>query len=422
MTKPVKVFPLWIAAWMGLQSAPARAQVILLHSFGGGNADGAGPLGALTHSGAFLYGTAESGGSSADAGTLFKIGVDGTGYGVTHTFTNGLDGGSPFGSLTQNLSILYGTTVNAGSAGQGTIFKIGVDGTDFGVVHAFMGSPTDGSNPQGSLVQSGSTFYGTTTNGGSAGGGTIFKVNADGTSETVLHSFVGGSNDGQNPTYGAPALSGTNLYGMTISGGSTGSGVIYKIGTDGTGFTVLHSFTFAPGDGNTPFGSVIVSGSTIYGLTSIGGTSGNGTIFKINVDGTGFTLLHSFGGQPSDGRGPLGELLLSNSNLYGTTYQGGTANLGTLFSIGIDGSNYDVMHSLAGGPTDGANPYSDLILIGSNFYGTSVFGGTSNNGTIFSFTPVPEPSSLLLVGSAASVAAWAIRRRRRRQSNTRATC
>jgi uncharacterized repeat protein (TIGR03803 family) len=191
---------------------------------------------------------------------------------------------------------------------------------------------------------------------------------------------------------------------MTLLGGSANEGVVYKIATDGSGFTVLHSFQIDPGDGLNPEGSVIVSGSTIFGMTSSGGSSFDGTIFKMGIDGSNFTLLHSFGGSPNDGRDPLGELLLSGSTLFGTTYHGGSADDGTLFSIGIDGGNYDVMHSFLGGPNDGANPASDLTLIGSTFYGTTVFGGSSNDGTVFSFTPVPEPSSLLLLSATGSLA------------------
>jgi uncharacterized repeat protein (TIGR03803 family) len=299
----------------------------------------------------------------------------------------------------------YFLTSGGGAAGQGAISKIGTGGAGFANVHSFAGSPIDGSLPQGSLAVSGSTFYGYTSGGGSAGGGgTIFKSNADGTSYAILHSFGGGANDGQNPTYGAPALSGNFLYGTTILGGSANGGVVYRMGIDGTGFTVLHSFALSPADGNTPEGSVIVNGSTVYGMTSNGGSTLNGTIFKMATDGSGFTLLHSFGGAPGDGRGPLGELLLSGSELYGTTDLGGSANLGTLFQMGIDGAGYNVMHSFLGGPNDGANPASDLTLIGSTFYGTTIFGGASNNGAIFAFTPIPEPSSLLLTAVGGAVA------------------
>jgi uncharacterized repeat protein (TIGR03803 family) len=405
-----------VVAVLPLAVAPAPAQVVIFHSFAGGNADGANPQGALLQSGSSLYGMAEAGGSAADGGVVFKIGIDGSGYAVMHTFTNGSDGGSPFGSLTQNLSALYGTTANAGSGGQGTVFKIGIDGTGFGVLHPFTGGTGDGSAPTGSLALSGSTLFGTTSGGGNAG--TFFKVNADGTGYAVPHVFTGGAADGSDPIGGAPALSGTTLYGMTALGGSSNVGVVYKIGTNGSGFAVLRSFAASVADGISPFGSVIVSGNTLYGMTHNGGSSLNGTIFRMNTDGTGFTLMHSFAGGPADGRDPLGELLLSGSTLYGTTYQGGTADVGTLFSIGVDGSGYNVMHSFVGGPADGANPANDLILLGSTFYGTTAFGGASNNGTVFTFTPIPEPGTLALVSAAAAGAALVIRRKRLRRMRT----
>jgi uncharacterized repeat protein (TIGR03803 family) len=417
MIRVAKALLLCVSCWLGLSSAAAHGQVVsLLHSFTGGTADGAGPLGSLTQSGSNFYGITDGGGSAADGGVIFKIGIDGSGYALTHIFTNGPDGGSPFGSLTQLASNFYGLAHTAGSGGQGTVFKIGVDGTGFGVLHPFTGGPGDGSGPSGSLAVSGSTFFGTTSGGGNAG--TFFKVNADGTGYSLLHVFTGGAADGNDPIGGAPALSGTTLYGMTALGGTSNVGVVYKIGTDGNGFAVLRSFAASVADGISPFGSVIVNGNTLYGLTHNGGSSLNGTIFKMNTDGTGFTLMHSFAGGPADGRDPLGELLLSGSTLYGTTYQGGTADVGTLFSIGIDGSGYNVMHSFLGGPSDGAQPANDLILIGSTFYGTTAFGGASNNGTVFSFTPVPEPGTLALVSAAAAGAALVIRRKRLRRMRT----
>ena len=191
---------------------------------------------------------------------------------------------------------------------------------------------------------------------------------------------------------------------MTAAGGVSNTGVIYKIATDGSGYAILHFFTLSPTDGNTPFGSVIANGSVLYGMTTGGGAAFAGTVFRMNTDGSDFTILHSFVGGPTDGNDPLGELLLSGNELYGMTYRGGSANDGTIFSIGIDGSNYDLLHSFTGGPNDGANPASDLIQIGSTFYGTTVFGGASNDGTVFSFTPVPEPSSLLLLSATGSLA------------------
>jgi uncharacterized repeat protein (TIGR03803 family) len=260
-------------------------------------------------------------------------------------------------------------------------------------------------------VVAGSTIYGTTFFGGSANDGTVFKVNADGTGFTVLHSFTGGTTDGRYPQYGPLSLSGSTLYGTTVQGGTANAGTVYKVNADGTGFTVLHSFTgIAGGDGATPQGQVIVAGSTLYGLTSVGGSANQGVAFSMNTDGTGYTILHQFGVASGDGQGALGELLLGNSQLYGMTVHGGSAGLGTIFDMDLDGSDYAVLHSFLGGSGDGANPQSDLILSGSTLYGMANGGGASNDGVVFSFPiSVPEPSSFVLAGGA-SVVLYLVRR------------
>ena len=325
-----------------------------MHSFAGGTTDGDAPSGALVQIGSSLFGTAEVGGSFGD-GTIFNVGIDGTNYSTTHSLS-GNDGLGPFGSLVQDGSALYGLASGGGSAGLGTLFNVGVSGAGGGVVHQFLGSPSDGSVPEGSLVQSGSTLFGTTRKWRGRAGGTIFRTSIDGSGYSIIHPFSGGTNDGSGPNFGDPALSGASLYGMTVAGGVSNTGVIYKVGTDGSGYSILHSFTLSPTDGNTPFGSVIASGSMLYGMTTGGGSSFAGTVFRMDMDGSDFTILHSFAGGPNDGNDPLGELLLSGDKLYGMTYRGGSANMGTIFDLGIDGSNYEVLHSFTGGPNDGANP------------------------------------------------------------------
>ena len=140
-----------------------------------------------------------------------------------------------------------------------------------------------------------------------------------------------------------------------------------------------------------------------------------GTVFKINTDGTGYGLLHTFTGTSTgDGANPTADLLLVGSTLYGATPVGGAANLGTLFEVNTDGTGYSVLHSFAGGPGDGANP-GGLILAGSSLFGMTGAGGTSNLGTILSFpVAVPEPSTLLLA-AAGGLALW---RRRPVRSRT----
>jgi uncharacterized repeat protein (TIGR03803 family) len=189
---------------------------------------------------------------------------------------------------------------------------------------------------------------------------------------TIIHHFAGGANDGRGPK-GGLAVSGSILYGMTYYGGSNDRGTVFKINTDGTGFAVLHSFAGGVTDGAEPYGSLTLSGSTLYGVTSGGGSNDRGTVFKINTDGTGFALLHAFVGEAADGWGPCGSLTLSGSMLYGTTCGGGSNGRGTVFTINTDGTGFALLHSFDAsgyiGSTPGADPIGSLTLVGSVLYG-----------------------------------------------------
>ena len=149
-----------------------------------------------------------------------------------------------------------------------------------------------------------------------------------------------------------------------------------------------------------PDGSLTLSGSKLFGMTAVGGTSNTGTLFSMNTDGTGFRPLHSFTGGVTDGYEPQGSLTLSGSTLYGMTGQGGSGNHGVLFSIRTDGTGFGLLESFGGPPADGGNPQiNDLILSGdgSTLYGTTYQGGSANRGVVFSRTiaPVPEPGTWL---------------------------
>jgi uncharacterized repeat protein (TIGR03803 family) len=297
---------------------------------------------------------------------------------LLHSFAGPPDDGSQpgFSALTLSGSALYGMTFYGGSTDGGTIFKINTNGSGYTNLYNFTSSASDGRNPLGSLTLSGSTLYGMTFYGDSSSDGTVFRVNTDGSGYTNLHSFVGGASDGIWP-YGSLTLSGSTLYGMTAGGGSSDGGTIFKINTDGSGYTNLHSFVGGASDGSQPRGSLALSGSTLYGMTYQGGSSNWGTIFKINTDGSGYTNLHSFVGGDSDGREPWGSLTLSGSTLYGMTMYGG--GVGTIFKINTDGSGYTNLHLFA----DGTCPYGSLTLSGSTLYGMTGYGGSSNYGTVF---------------------------------------
>jgi uncharacterized repeat protein (TIGR03803 family) len=334
-----------------------------------------------------LYGVSSAGGG-AGKGTVFKVQPDGTGFGIIYSFTNGSDGSGPVAGLVLSGNTLYGTAANGGSAGSGTVFKVNTDGSGFATIYGFsanIDAHRDGATPKASLVLAGGTLYGTASDGGGHNrAGTVFKVNTDGTGFTNLFNFS--VTNGAYPL-GGLVLSGGTLYGTTQQGGSRGNGTVFKIQTDGTGFGIIYSFTNAS-DGRILDAGVILSGNTLYGTTYQGGSWHVGTVFRVNTDGSGFTNLYNFGSSPVDGQEPMGGLVLSGGTLYGTTYQGGVSpGYGTVFKLNADGTGYTNLYSFRGyGSTDGEAPEAGLVLSGSRLYGTTA-GGTvfevSTNGTGF---------------------------------------
>jgi uncharacterized repeat protein (TIGR03803 family) len=302
---------------------------------------------------------------------------------------------------------LYGTSYQGGKGGIGTVFAINTDGTGYNLLHEFDALATtglatnhDGSSPEAAPVLSGNTLYGTAYAGGSQGFGAVFAVNTDGTGFTNLANL--GLSTGGFP-YGGLALSGNRLYGAATLGGTGGSGAIFALNTDGTGFTNLYVFstlsfnaTVAAStntDGSSPYGTLQLFGNTLYGTTFQGGVGGNGTIFSINTDGTGFTTLHSFSPTAlslstfsytnGDGAHPYAGLLLSGDTLYGTAHQGGTSGYGTVFAIKTNGTGFTTLCNFAQSLTSFGTPYGSLLLSGGRLYGTAQLGGYYGFGGVF---------------------------------------
>lgn len=306
---------------------------------------------------------------------------------LLYSFAGGTtDGAAPYGSLIHaSDGDFYGMTSYGGAQGDGVVFKITPSGTET-VLHSFAGGSTDGANPQGSLKQaSDGDFYGMTSYGGASNAGTVFKITPSGT-ETVLYSFLGGTLDGSTPSGSLIQASDGNFYGMTWSGGSQGVGIVFRITSGGTE-TVLHSFTGATTDGSYPTDSLMqASDGNLYGMTDEGGTSNVGTVFKITPSGAE-TVLHSFAGGSADGSDPGGNLIqASDGNFYGMTDEGGTNNVGTVFKITPSGTE-SVLYSFAGGSTDAGDPTGSLIQASDgDFYGTTLGGGTQTEGTVFRIT------------------------------------
>ena len=394
---------------------PATAQFALLHSFTGGSPDGSRPdFDSLTLLGSTLYGLTTRGGDS-DGGALFRLNTDGSAFDMLHEFAGGsADGLHPYGPLTVSGSTLYGTT-SGGGEGNGTVFKIDADGTDFALLHSFATTffpPWSARNPYGGVVLAGSTLYGMALWGGDMDYGAVFKVDTNGTGYSTLHEFTNmGGSDGSRP-YGSLTLDGSTLHAMTYGGGEFSFGTVFKMNTNGAGFSVLHSFSsWFDGDGGNPYGSLTLDGSTLYGMTYDGGARSLGTVFRINVDGSGYAVLHDFAGGADSGSRPYGSLIVDGSTLYGMTSEGGDFNRGTVFQINSDGSDFTLLHEFAGGSSDGARPHGSLILEGTTLYGMTYEGGGGNQGTVFSLS-IPEPGTSVLA-LAGLVGVRMLRRRRR---------
>ena len=263
--------------------APDGTETVL-YTFTGG-ADGGAPWsGLILGKKGVLYGTTTSGGAYG-YGVVFEIEADGTEK-VLYAFTGGNDGAVPWAGLIRDKAgNLYGTTLVGGASSDGTIFKVAPDGTET-VLHSFAGG-NDGANPEAGLTEDSSgNFYGTAHAGGASNAGTVFELTPDGT-ETTLYSFTGGS-DGAYPFVGSLFRDKLgNLYGTTPYGGNgeqgAGKGVVFKVAPDGTE-TVLHTFTGGTTDGASPQSHTLVRyNGYLYGTTESGGANNGGTIFKIKA-------------------------------------------------------------------------------------------------------------------------------------------
>ena len=371
----------------------------LLHSFAGGASDGSFPQAAvISDGGGFLYGTTLNGGSASGPGpgTLFKLKTDGTGFELLHNFTGGPDGSNPFYSpLALDAGTLYGSTFLGGAPSRGVVFKLATNGSGFVTIHTFTGPPSDGSFCYSGVVPDGAgNLFGITALGGAANLGTLFTLKNDGTGFVVLHSFI--DSDGSGPT--APLVSDAAgfLYSTSEFGGANAAGDVFKIKNDGTGFVVLHDFANSI-DGQKPIAGLLLDGSGfLYGTTIAGGSQGAGTVFKLKTDGTGYTTIHSFSGGASDGKTPYGTLIMDDTGfLYGTTLDG-PSGMGTVFKMKTDGTGFALLHIFQGGTSDGNAPYAGVVLDGSeDLYGTTLLGGTSNKGTVFKLTTSGSAISLL---------------------------
>ena len=300
------------------------------------------------------------------------------GFTSLYSFKGLPDGMSPAAGMVVLNGTLYGTTEAGGKADSGTVFTTTAAGKER-VLYSFGSAGLDAIFPVAGLVVLGGALYGTGSAGGEHGFGGVFKVDKSG-KEALLYSFSG-SSDGADPSAALVADKGA-LYGTTLEGGGgtscpQGCGTVFEVTAAGKEHVV---YSFKGGsDGAGPLGNLIVVHSELYGTTASGGKNGVGTIFKTSVAGKE-QVLHSFG-SGNDGAEPEAGLVELGSKLYGTTNGAGKNFNGTAFVTTIAGGEH-VLYSFKGG-SDGASPEANLVVLKGNLYGTTAGGGTPNTEPFF---------------------------------------
>jgi len=323
-----------------------------------------------------LYGTTHQGGASNE-GTVFEL-APGSGTLITLASFNGTNGEHPESALIMDDSgNLYGTTYGGGASGDGTVFEMAQGSGTLTTLALFSGA--NGQGPGGALIMDSSgNLYGTTWVGPGPGDGTVFELAQGSGTITTLASFL--APNGENPYAGLIMDSSGNVYGTTWNGGASSNGTVFEMAPGSGTITTLALFNGANGQG--PGGALIMDGSgNLYGTTSEGGASNDGTVFELAHGSGAITTLASFNG--ANGDYPLGALVMDSSgNLYGTTDFGGASNDGTVFKLAHGSGTITTLASFNG--TNGEGPHAGLIMDSSgNLYGTTVVGGACGYGSVF---------------------------------------
>jgi uncharacterized repeat protein (TIGR03803 family) len=323
-----------------------------------------------------------------------------------YTFTGYQDGGQPFAGVTlDSAGNVYGTSIGFGPQGGGTVFRL----TRTNGRWAFLILGFTETGPYGRVVFGpGNALYGTSVYGSGSGCngfgcGTVYKVPpatvcipSNCQLVKVLYSFTGGA-DGSFPWAGDATFDAAgNLYGTAGGGGSTDSGVVFKLTPSGSAWTESVLYNFAGGeDGSAPYSGVIFdSAGNLYGTTLSGGTYGQGTVYRLAPSQSGWveTILHSFQGG-SDGAQPIGRLIMDRAgNLYGTTtgwsYGRNNGGGGSVFELSPSGGSWTFTSRYAWGGPGGGGPYGNLAMdAAGNLYGAASGHGAYSEGVVFELTP-----------------------------------
>lgn len=273
------------------------------------------------------------------------------------------EGARPRSGLVAVDGVLWGAASGGGLQGAGTLYSLTTDGATFDIANTLPAEIGPG-RPHGALTPgAGGVFYGVSQTGGSSGTGTVFKREANG-ALVVLRNFAAlAQHSGLNTGGALPCenllLSGTTLYGATELGGANGQGVLFSVGVDGSAFTVLKEFgalspvTGYNADGARPRGGLVLFGGKLHGVASSGGASGAGVVFSVDPTGANYTVLRSFSALDADtatnlgGAFPAAGLTLAGGRLHGVTSAGGAGGQGTIFALDPDGSDFATLHDFS---------------------------------------------------------------------------
>ena len=418
---------LWIlsASCLGRSALGAVPQETVLYSFAGAPADGSLPnVGVAADKAGNLYGTTQYGGTTGN-GTIFKLSPPSTKGGqwtesVLYNFQGGADGFSPYATPVLDPSgNLYGTTMMGGANNLGIIYQLSPPPVSGGawtetILHPF-GGGADGAYPSGNLILDvKGNLYGTTQHGGNESGncglgcGTVFEMTpplskGGAWNESILYSFIGYASsatqgDGAFPQAALLMDRAGNLYGTTVRGGANpacwgGCGTVFRLHPASGSWTeiVLHRFT-GGADGSQPLSSLVLSNGILFGTTYLGGTAGGGTVFELTPASGAWTLtpIYEFGVVASAGyiAGP-GVAFDLHGNLYGITL-GNLQHNSTLFELtppATSGGTWSeaTLYTFSG-TAGGAGPNGVLLVRGNTIVGTTIVGGSSQNGTVYELT------------------------------------
>jgi len=333
----------------------------------------------------YFYGLTAAGGQNS-SGTLYRTNSDGSGLTVMFSFNVANSGGFyPAGAVVRAANgKLYGTTTGGGQNGKGTIFEF--NPADQGFSYKFSFNGTNGQSPWGAMVLAGNgKLYGMTVDGGASGMGVIYEFDPTAGTCTKKADFDGATKGAHGWGSMLQASNG-KLYGMTLQGGASDSGVVFEF--DPASGTLTKKKDLSTIGISGVFGTFCAaSNGKFYGVGETGGTSDKGGIIEFDAATGQLIKVYDFTSS-SVGDHPEGSLIEGvPGKLYGTTYFGGSQNTGVLFEYDLTAKTVTKKVDFTG--TNGASPNSSLMKAANGkLYGVTSAGGSAGKGILFEYDPV----------------------------------